>query len=434
MSELVAPPELVETPRGRPGISLAIAIAWRNLGRNRRRTWLTAGGIGFAIALLAFAIAQQVGSYAMMIDNATALVSGHMQIQHEGYSDDPKIEWTVTNATAVAQALRDRPDVRAATERVMAFVLVSAGERSFAGQVVGVDAEHEPTVSNIPRMLVAGRFLDARDDDQADADGTVQAVIGTGLARNLKAGLGGEIVLLGTDATGSVAAIVARVVGIFSTGQTELDRVLLEVPIGAVREAFALGDEAHAIVIRASDVSAVAEVGRRIRARLAEPEVLLEWQALMPELEQGIELDRVSGNFFYGLLALIVTFSVVNTFIMSVFERTHEFGMILALGMRPWAIIGMLQLEAFWLSLCGLLGGFALAIPLIAYTATVGIPMGDASEYMARFHMPERMYAGFAVEVFARPALLMVVASQFAALIPALRIRRINPVEALRAH
>lgn len=433
MSEVAARQEAVEAPRRRPGISLVIAVAWRNLGRNRRRTWLTAGGIGFAVALLAFAIAQQVGSYAMMIDNATSLMSGHMQIQHDGYDDDPKIERTVRDSTAVAQALRDRHDVRAVAERAMAFVLVSAGERSFAGQVVGVDPEHEPAVSNIPRMLVAGRFFDS-NGAAAEASGTVEAIVGTGLARNLKASVGGEIVLLGTDETGGVAALVARVVGIFSTGQTELDRMLLEVPIGAMRDAFGLEDASHAIVIRASDVAAVAEVGERIRATLGESEALLEWQALMPELEQGIELDRVSGNFFYGLLALIVTFSVVNTFIMSVFERTPEFGMMLAVGMRPWAIIGMLQLEGFWLSLCGVLGGFALATPLIAYTAVVGIPMGDAGAYMAKFHMPERMYAGFGVEVFARPALLMVVATQIAALVPALRIRRINPVEARRAN
>lgn len=415
--------------RGGSTFLLVASIARRNLGRNWRRTGLTAGGIGFAVALLAFAISSQIGSYAAMIDNATALMSSHIQIQANGYQEDARIEDTVSAAAALANTIRDTAGVSAVSERVLAFTLVSAGERSFAGQLVGVDVDNEPEVSNIPHMIVAGRYLDSA---VAGEDGVVEAFAGAGVARNLGVNVGDEIVLLGTDSTGGVAALVTRLVGVFSTGQADVDRFLIEVPIDAVREAFALEDQAHAIVVRTQDVTTAPDIAALLRD-VTNGNVVLEWQQLVPELQQAIDLDRVSGRFFYAILALIVTFSIVNTFVMLVFERTREFGMLLAIGMRPWAIVGMLQLEAFWLSLLGVVGGLAVAIPLIVWVASVGIPLGDAGAMMAAFHMPDRFYTAFAMEAIVPPSATMMAATLGAAAIGSLRVLRLRPVEALRA-
>jgi ABC-type lipoprotein release transport system permease subunit len=423
-------PRLTRARRG-TGVALIAAVARRNLGRNWRRTGLTAGGIGFAVALLSFAISSQIGSYGAMIDNATALLSSHVQVQHPGYFEDPRIEYTVRSSRALADRIRQQPGVRAVTERVMAFTLVSAGERSFAGQLVGVDPEREPLVSTIPNSAVAGRFLGSTG---SAIDGAVEAYVGAGLARNLGIGLGDEAVLLGMDETGGVAALVTRVVGIFTTGQADMDRALVEAPIAAVRDAFALGDQAHAIVVRGNDVSAAPSLAAELRKLVGENEAVLEWQQLMPELEQAIELDRTSGRFLYGLIGIIVTFSVVNTFIMLVFERTREFGMLLAVGMRPWAIIGMLQLEAVWLALLGIAFGLAVSLPAIAWVAVVGIPFGEeSSALMAAFHMPDRFYTAFGFEAIVPPCLAMIAATMFAAIVGSLRVLRVQPAQALRA-
>ncbi len=415
--------------RGSAFVLLA-SIARRNLGRNWRRTSLTAGGIGFAVALLAFLISAQVGSYAAMIDNATALLSGHLQVQYPGYHDEAHIEDTVTASSAVAERLRAQKGVSAVAERVVAFVLASAGERSFAGQVVGVDLASEPGVSNIPNMVVEGRYLRA---DEAAGD-VVEAYAGAGLARNLGVAVGDEIVLLGTDSTGGVAALVTKLVGVFSSGQADLDRFLIQVPIHAVRDAFSIGDESHMIVVRTHDVTELPAVADEIRRVMSEDLVVLEWQQLMPELQQAIELDRVSGRFFYAILAIIVGFSIVNTFVMLVFERTREFGMLLAVGMRPWSIIGMLQLEAIWLALLGVGVGLAVSIPVILWVASVGIPLGDdAGAALASFHMPDRFYTAFHIDAIVPPSVSMILATMFAAIIGSVRVLRVRPVEAMRA-
>lgn len=407
-----------------------LRIAWRNLWRNRRRTLLTAGGIGFAVALLAFAIAQQIGSYALMIDNATSLLTGHLQVRHGDYGDQPRIEHLVPHAAGLRARIEALPDVRAAAERVQAFALVAAGERSVAAQVLGVDVAREPALSALPGLVAAGRFLDV-----PHGEGTVEAFAGEALARNLGVAVGDELVILGTDAEGGVAALATRLVGTFASGQGELDRGLLFVPLEAAREAFALGDGAHAIVVRALDAARAAELAQAVAALdLPEQSTVAPWPALMPELQQSIELDQVSARIFYGLLALLVSFSVVNSFVMVVFERTREFGVLLAIGMRPWHIVGMLQVEALLLAALGALMGVAVAWPLVAWVAAVGMPLGEAAgEMLRRFHMPDRMYTALQPRAFLEPVLLMSAATAVAALLPALRVRRLLPVEALRA-
>ena len=133
------------------GLGLSGALAWRNLWRNRLRTTLTAGGIAFAVTLIVAAYSLQGGAMDAMADHATQLLSGHLQIQHPAYAEDPSLRNLVPDATAVARALKGVPGVTAVAQRAVGFALVSVGERSYGAQVMGVDPQQEPI------GLVAGR-------------------------------------------------------------------------------------------------------------------------------------------------------------------------------------------------------------------------------------------------------------------------------------
>ncbi len=402
---------------------LSASIAWRNLWRNQRRTWLSSGAIGFAVALLLFAMALQAGSYAIMIDNATGLLDGHLQLQRHGFVDDPRIESTLEDVTSRVASLRRMPDVAAATSRISAFVLVSAADRSSGARLLGVDPSAEIDVSSLPAMVSDGRFLQ---------DGA-EAFAGAALARNLGAKVGDEVLILGSTPQGGVAAQAMTLVGTFDSGIAELDRGLIEVPINSAAAAFELDDAAHAIVVRAASVQRTGALATQLRDVLRPDEVVLEWNQLVPGLEQAIELDRAFGNVLFGVLAVIVTISVFNAFVMTVFERTREFGMLRALGMRPRALIGMLQLEATYLSLIGCAVGVAIGVPLVLWLERTGIGLGDVSQMMRAFHMSDRIYPALDVAVVVKPVLLMILCTQLAGLLPALRVRRIQPAEALRA-
>ena len=418
----VATLQSVASPRG---LALTPALAWRNLWRNRLRTWITAGSIAFAVLLIVVAYSLQSGAMAAMADNATRLLTGHVQIQNPQYDDDPSLRHLIRDASTLAGTLATVPGVTAVAQRAIGFALVSVGERSYGAQVMGVDPHAEPLVSSVPNMLVEGHYV----------KNATEAIVGAAMARNLGAKLGDEVVILGSRLDGGVAALSLRIAGIVETGSADLDRALIEVDLGAFQDAFGLGDGAHMIVARVADFEHVGAIVPDIEAAiaLATNGVVLPWQRLLPDLAQAMQLKRVSTLFMLGLIAILVAFSIFNSFMMSVFERTREFGMLLAIGMRPSGIIGVLQIEAAWLALLGATIGVALGGLLITLLAHVGIPLGKmAGELAQRFHLPDRLYPALDLHAVMLAPLLMLFATQLAALIPGLRLRKLAPVDALR--
>jgi ABC-type lipoprotein release transport system permease subunit len=214
----------------------------------------------------------------------------------------------------------------------------------------------------------------------------------------------------------------------------ELDRSLLVAPIATVRDGFGLADEAHTLALRLRSPDDAEAVAQQLAALVPQGAVVRPWQAVMPELKQAIDVDKIGGQLMYGIIMMLVMFSVVNAFIMTIFERTREFGMMLAIGMRPRTIIGMLQWEALFLWMLGVLIGGGLAVALIFWIADVGIYLGeDMQAYAKQFYMPARLYPGFSSEVLLVAPVVMLLGTQLAALLPGLRIHRIRPVVALRS-
>ncbi len=397
-------------------------LAWRNLWRNRRRTWLTAGGIAFAVWLLVFAVSMQNGTFEVMIDNAARLLIGHVQLQHPGFEDDPRLEYRLHDAPALMRKADALPHVTAVLPRAEAFALVSAGERSFGAQILGVDPAREAAASSLPTMVHSGRYL----------TGPGEAYMGDVLARNLGLSVGDDVVMLGTALEGGVAAAAATVVGTFATGQADLDRSLMEISLTDFRQAWNLapGDVSSLVILvdRARHSGAVAA------ALQAPGRAVLDWPDLMPDAVQAMNLKRITTRLFFALVAVIVVFSVVNTFMMTVFERTPEFGMLMALGMRHGAIVRQLCLEALWLSVVGIGVGLTLTVVLVAVLAKTGVPLpAEAAQLLVRYHLPNRMYPDFAFGAAVTSAVVMLIGTQLAVLAPAWRVRRLPPAEALRA-
>ena len=403
---------------------LSIRIGWRNLWRNRRRTWLTAGGIAFSTFLVVSMMSLQAGIYGTMIENGTALMTGHIQIQAADYVEDNRFEDTIDQTGDLLGRLRAMPGIAAVAPRVEAFALVSADERSFGAQILGIDIAQEENTVRFVNMLAAGRTLQGPED----------AVLGTVLARNLGVALDDEIVVLGAGKEGGVAAMVFTISGLLETGIAELDRALLLAPLAAVQDGFGLDDEVHSLVIRVDDLDLSQVTADALQAQLPETLSVRNWDVLLPELVQGIEVDRIGGRIMAGIILALVVFSVVNSFIMTVFERTREFGMLRAIGMRPLRIIVMIQWEAFFGSLLGVGLGLLLACALVLWLMNKGIYLGDdMQEYASQFYMPDRLYPAFSAVALLSAPIVMVIGTQIAAIIPALRVRWLKPVEALRS-
>lgn len=406
------------------GPSIA-AIAWRNLWRNRRRTWLTSGGIGFAGFLVIAINSLQTGTFETMIDRMARFFSGHVQIQHPQYLADPRTEYTVANAAARLEALDSRPDVDGAAPRAQAFALLSGvpaqdapAARAVGGLVVGVDPARE--FAAIRYAPASGRYL----------AGPGEAFLGAVLAKNLGVAVGDEVAIVGNSEAGGVAALAATVVGTFSTGQAEADRSWMHVPLAEFQEAFGLGDRVHAIAVTLKDAAAAEAAA----LALTDSETAgVPWQRLLPDVHQLAELKYQGTYMIYALLLVLVTFSIVNAFLMTTFERTPEFGMMKALGMGPVGIVRMMAWEALWLALLGLALALLVSVPLVLVLSATGISFGAAyAEITAQYLLPDRLYPTLAWRAALEFAVAVLVLTQIAAAIPALRLRRLRVVDALR--
>ncbi len=415
---------------GRPqrrSLALGFRLAWRNIWRQKRRTWLTALAMIFSNILLVFMISLQFGSYDMMINNSLAMFSGQVQVQHEGYQDSQKIRQTIDDISPLAGAIRAKFPHAGVTARASAYVLVSSEDRSFTTQIVGVEPRFEPAVSSLPGLLTAGRYLDKPD--------AAEVVIGQVMARNLKVGVGDELTFLGSGLDGSFAAGVVTVAGIFASGSQELDRNLSEVPLAYFQDAFTMGDRGHVIALSVPDLAAVPAMLEPLRTMISSRDglVVLDWEALMPGLKQAIQADMTSAWFMYAVLIMLVAFSVLNTQLMSVLERTREFGVIMALGIKPKRLALLVFLETFLMAAIGLVIGVLLGSLLSAYYAHTGFSYPGMDEMAAKFNMSPLMYPSLEpVSLLLGPSVVFVFCL-FATVYPALKLYGLHPVEAMRA-
>lgn len=429
MAEAIVP--TTSAPAAGAARGLFAIIAWRNLWRNPRRTWLTAAGIAFGLAIVVFVMSYQAGVYDAMVDLASRFGSGHVQVQHPGYRDDPRIRNSMAGGTELTRRLEGLPEVAAAAPRAEAFALISATsaageERSFGAQVLGVDPKLEPGVSDFAASLAAGTYLAAAGE----------AALGAGLARNLGVAVGDELVVLGTGLEGGVAAVALNVGGIFETGLADVDRSVVMMRLAAMQEAFNMGDAVHRVALRAASIPAVPALTDAVRQALAGEELaVLDWKALMPDMEQSVRLDMAMGDLMFGMLLILVAFTIANALLMTVFERTREFGMLLAIGMRPASVMAMLQIEALAMWALGAALGVGLVLGPVVYLQKYGFPVGDAMSEMGgsmNFPLPDRLYAALDARALLLSPAVLCAATLAAALFASLRLRTMRPVDALR--
>jgi ABC-type lipoprotein release transport system permease subunit len=409
-------------------MNIVLRLAWRNIWRQRRRTWLTTGAMVFSNTLLVFMISLQFGMYGLMIDNTLKVFSGHIQIQAPGYKDDQKIRQVVPDVLPLATGLRERFATNTIAARGWAFGLASSDERSYGVGIFGVEPRFEPEVSSIPGLITEGRYLDDND--------AIEIVIGSLLARNLRVTIGDELTLLGSGRDGSFAAAVLNVVGIFESGIPDVDRNIAQLPLGLFQDVFYMEGAGHQVVINAVSLSDAALLQPEVVAALPAGEDLVvhDWDALQPGLKQAIQADMSSAFFMYGILVILVAFSVLNTQLMSVLERTHEFGIVMSLGLKPGRLGRLVMLETAMMGMLGLVLGAIAGAIFTSWFAVNGLSIPGMEEMSARFNLPPRMYPEVSIwSTLIGPSVVFLF-TLLAAVYPALRLHRLHPVEAMRVN
>ena len=406
-------------------------MAWRNIWRNPRRTVLTVLAIAFACLLLVFMLSFQFGSYETLINSSVTIHTGHVQIQTAGYQNTPNIRTVIDNPDPILELVQDMDAVQAFSPRCQTFALVSSQNRTMGSMVVGIDPSLEAEVSSLEDLLREGQFLTSPSDSSTLAG----ALVGRLLAQNLQISPGDELTLLGQGRDGSIAATVLQVSGIFASGIEEFDRQTVHIPLSTFQDVFFMGRTVHSIVLLADSLGAVNSIATRLEAAFPDSAdlVALSWDELQPGLKQAITLDLVSGAIFYIILVMVVAFSILNTFLMSIFERTREFGVMMAMGTKPGRLTRLVLTESVTMTLVGVFLGIMAGCLVTLFFQAHGIYLGAAHELLEQFGISGRIHPRLSFLSATLGPCIVFCITFISALYPALKIRKLSPVQAMSA-
>jgi putative ABC transport system permease protein len=405
---------------------MILSLAWRNIWRQPIRTSLSMVGMAFTSMLLVFMLSFQFGSYDTMKSSMLKISDGFGQIQPVGYKDDPEVSKTIADAAGLLDEVLAVPGITAAAPRSQGFVLLANGERTFAAAVTGIDPVREAGITTLSGLVKQGRGLSAPD--------AAEIVLGDGLARNLRLEIGDPVTMLGSGMDGSVAADVLKLVGIFKSGVPDIDRQIAQMPIDRFKDAFLMDGAVNTIAVTGAHLSDVERATPALRA-IAERHglVYLDWGDIQPAIKQAISFDMSTAMMMYGTLVVVVVFIILNTLYMSVLERTREFGVLLAVGMKAGQIGRMVWLEMIFLSFVGNGIGVALGVALTTYFQMHGIAFEGLDEIYAQWGLPSRFYPEMtAFRVLIGPGAI-IAAIAVLGIIPYRRTLGLEPVSAMAA-
>ena len=374
-----------------------------------------------ALALMIACSGLTWGLVKQMERNATLLGPGEIQIHHPGYLDDKSI-YRIINDPHTLIATIEKLGVKA-SPRLHSFGLVSSGENSSGAQILGIDPSGEKRVTEFHNHLFKGSFIKNAND----------VLLGRKIAVTLDVSIGDELVIVTQAADGSIGNDLYRVAGILRGIGEEIDRSTVMMSLSDFRDLFSLSDVATEIVIRRVDedydLSAL-----RDRIQQAVPtEEVKTWREMFPAVSDMLELTDVSIYILLAIIYIAGSLIMLNTMLMSVFERIKELGIMMAIGFRPLQVLILIFLETFLITLCGSLIGLLLGVGLSLYLTYYGLDLTSITEgfsfvgIMAEPHW-------FAVTNFTTvypPFIFLFVFSLIAVIYPAIKVSLLKPVDAL---
>jgi ABC-type lipoprotein release transport system permease subunit len=430
-----------------------VRLGLRNLFRNRWRSGLTLAAVAVAVALMVWTIGFLEGWLNSMTRGMTGLETLQVQVQTVEHVRNPRVYRTFEPTPEQLRRVAELPGVKGVVRRAELHGLIGTERRSQVARLIGVEAGREAEVTPIAEAVVAGRWLAGAAGGAADraagpaAGGgkALEAVLGQGLARQLEVAPGDELVVFLEGADGSLGNDVLRVVGTVHTGNSMLDRSAVYLHLEDAQYLGALGDGIHRLAIRIRDPDAARGTAAGVAAALGaayplppdaavvgeEALAVLTWQELTPALDQMIQLSRGSYWIMYLLIYLIAAVGVLNTQRMSAMERRREFGVMMAIGMRPRRLFRSLLVETAVLGLVGAALGALLGGAITWYHATVGLNLALFSDSASFSYMgvtfSERIHFALTTGALLQPVLVMVGVAVVSGLWPAIRAARIDP-------
>ena len=402
---------------------LLLRMAFRNLFRQYRRTILTGLSIGGGYIVFVLSVSLVEGSYGNVIDIFTKDSVGHIQIHQKSYREKPKTYLTIKNRQEVEELFLKESKIISFTPRVLSMALAYGKDKSTPVKVLGIDPNLESDVTRIKEKIFSGNYFDSIPN----ADGYYKAMIGSSIAKSLKINIGDELILIGQGAEGSIANdifIVSSIVG----NEDSFDRMTVYLPLIAAQSFLSLSDEVHQYALLVNTPKRNVEIADELQETLSNLEVA-PWQRIETTFYQTMQADKKGNNYTLVLIVFLVFVGVLNTILMSVLERTKEFGVIRAIGCRPSKLILLINLETMFLTLLSISLSLIIVIPMIYWFANTGFLLSEPIDMGGV--MFQHMRGEFSLYVFLKPMIIIFITSMLVSLPPGFRAARMTPKNAM---
>ncbi len=401
---------------------IIITLAWRNLWRNHRRTLIMVAAISVGAWAMIFMTSLMRGMVNDMLRDGIRVLPGHVQVHHAAYRDDPSVNNLLAMTAGEVSAAMTAAGIERFTARVRVPAIISSERESRGITFVGVDPRQEALLDAIGSAIVEGEALSGPDDKGV--------IIGQKLADKLDTRVGKRVVVMSQDPDNEVADRGFRVVGLYAANLAVQEETYAFAGREIVQAMLRIGDGVSEVAVSGDDYRDVSQLLAQVSALMDEQDEVLPWQELDAYL--GTMLGVMDGFVLIWVIVifLALSFGLVNTLVMAVFERVREIGLMLALGMRPSSILAQIIVESILLLVIGLSVGNALAFASIVPLQD-GIDISIVAEGMEMFGASSVLYPELQMNDVVLANIVVLLLGFLASLSPAWRASRYEPVEAI---
>lgn len=401
---------------------IVLRLAWRNLWRNYRRTLIMLGAIAIGVWSMIFMTALTRGMVDDMVTDGIRALPGHVQIHNPAYRDDPTIANVIEPPSGALLAALDGPEVVAWTTRIRVPAVVSSERDTRGVTLIGIRPDRERDLSFVADDIVDGRFLDGPDDHGL--------VMGRKLAERLETGLGKRVVVMTQNPQNEIADRGFRIVGIFDANLDQYEESFIFAGEATIQDLLGVGDAVSEVAVLGEDYRDVDGLYRSIEEAAGGGVEVLPWTELDSYLGSMLAVMDGWVVVFMVVVFLALSFGLVNTLVMAVFERVREIGLMLALGMTPRNILAQIVAESVLLLVIGLVVGNVASVATIE-PLKGGIDVSIVGEGMEMWGSSSVITPALYLKDVVMANAIVIVLGFFASLSPAWRASRYDPIRAI---
>lgn len=398
-------------------------LAYRNVTRQKRRSLFTILGMIFGAVIVAFSISLTDGTYDTMISSYTESNSGHVQIHKKGYLDTPSIYKNIKVNEELIGKMEKVDGVEAYSYRVFSGGLIFNKNLSSAVMINGY-SKSENEVTKIFSRISNKPYFTSEDEKSL--------YMSKKLAVLLKLKVGDQAVIISQGADGSIANDQFKVEGVFDSAKLGVSTNSVYMPIKTTQDFLSLGNRVHEIALLSRDFHSSELVAERLNLLLPDELSADSWKVVLKDFYRAMELDKSGNRVSLGIIIFIVAIGVLNTVLMSVLERTREFGVLKAIGTRPFQIGKLIVYENFILASISVVVATFISYGIISYFAVNQIQLPEPISYGGLEVSGMKTLVN--LESFLVPALVIYISCFVVCLFPAYRASRISPIKAMNDH